>query len=239
MQRGGTIGKKRTRAASVGSMAARKKTKAMTTRRPYASVGRSLTICPDRMFVKLPYTVTVLTSSAAVPFINYVYRGNSVYDPEVALFGRSAMGHNVWRQFYGKYRVYGSNCRLRMTSFSNTSTGIVSFGIFPSTTDTAVASAEAANQQPYGRDALIGGQFSTNPMMLYNNITTEKIYGITGIKYQDEYASVVGNNPDNQWYWHVFIEALDGTTAPTNIRFELEITYDVEYYTRVQLESDE
>lgn len=126
-----------------------------------------------------------------------------------------------------------------MTSFSSTPTGIISYGVYPSTTATPVGSAEAANQQPYGRDAVLAGQTAHNISALNNNITTERMYGITGVQYQDEYASFVNTNPSNQWYWHVFIEALDGVTAPTAIRFELELTYDVEYYQRNQLESDD
>ena len=73
-------------------------------------------VSPDYVLVKVRYH-QVWAVAAATSYIDYVWRGNSVYDPYYAVGGDQPTGVDQWEAFYEKYKVFGSKIHA---SFINT-----------------------------------------------------------------------------------------------------------------------
>ena len=86
----------------------------ITVRVSVVSLTRSLTkfgtTVPDRIFVKLRYVERIVLTAGSSN--SYVFRGNSIFDPNYTSTGGQALATDQWNSFYQQYRVHSSSIKV-------------------------------------------------------------------------------------------------------------------------------
>ena len=203
---------------------------------PRTLISKTATGIPDRQMMKLKYT-DFLTLDPAGTLENYLYRGNSLFDPDLTGGGHQPLGRDQWVNFYSRYRVRASKIRVSFLPRSNTTIDSnIMIHVIP-TLDAGSVSQQPRDlvEQPYSRWRLLGTANGTqNGVNLHNYMSTKKIMGIPDIN-TDDYASLMTTNPLRQWYWNLGVQNLQSTVGIPGANVCVQITYYVELFDRVSL----
>lgn len=196
---------------------ARRTTQSKDYFRPRFGISRSLQpISGDRYRTTHKYSTSLIISVTSGVSNVYVFRGNSVYDPDFTSTGYSALGYGTMSGLYARYLVTGSSIRVRSTSLGSSALP-VHIGLVPSLSSSAISSSPAdLAENAYGKDVLGSSQYLTG---MSNYMSTSKIYGEA--LQDDNYAGAVGFNPTNSWFWQLKIENSNIDTTAVNVLVDL------------------
>lgn len=191
----------------------------------------SISLCPDRMFVRLRYSETLnFTQGGPGVVVDNIFRGNCHIDCNVSAPGPgfSAYGAQQWSTFYG--RCYATASSLRIKAITDQD-NVVQVTTFPSNSFAPVASSQLAAQRPRKR-ATLTSQFA-DIKTLSNRASTKAIIGenrTSQMNYNSDTATQV--YPVADWYWHIVTETEAGVAGPMVILVELD--YNVLFFDRKQ-----
>lgn len=191
-------------------------------------------VCPDVMRVRLRYNaVKDLSGGGLSGFNAIVFRGNSIFDPDFSGGGHQPLGHDQWANFYRRYRVLGSKIIVRAASDSAAPAGI---GVVPQNTNTVLSQRTEYAEASYVKNVPLGADASHAIAMIENYVSTAKMRGgpPNYVRLNEDLSALVGANPAQQFYWHVFGYSLDATVNWV-IKLEVEVQYYVEFYDRETL----
>lgn len=159
----------------------------------------------------------------------YVYRLNSIYDPDLTGVGGTALGYTAYSNFYTRYKVLRVKIHLRGIPRAD---GPVSVGFMvgPNSTTTATASAWPVEPNSFG-ELLTGATVNSGgPNSVYNrtmSVDIPKILGITRKEFVDtDYSSLFGSNPAKMAYMIIYLQGLGGIVASGT--FDVRLFFDVE-----------
>jgi len=208
------------------------KKKPMTT-----SIVKMPTLLPDRMLIKMVYqenTNNTLTVPANQRYGIRQFYGNAIYDPDTYIGNRGCYGYKEWSAFYNKYRVSAS--KIIIKAINRTQGQVYRVSVFPA--DQSVNNASTltyAASQPYAKSkycSILG----TEPTLLKNYMTTVRMEGDKGAKFDISFASSYNDNPKNLWYWDIVAETLNNESdSETGLYIDVQIVYYVELYSRRDL----
>lgn len=196
---------------------------------------RTPSVVPDRLFTKLKYSLSrTLDTSPASSNPQYVFRGNSLYDPEFAVGGSQPMGYDQWSAFYNNYRVHASAITVRMMSTADSDAGgFIKVTLFPSTT-AAAGSYSGNSEQPYSKVNYLPNK-GLNKIFLKNKMYAKKMLGLKSIAYDEDLAAAIGADPVKEWYWILDAYSINEVANVLGVYMEVKITYYAEFFGRVQL----
>lgn len=192
-------------------------------------------IVPDRALTKLKFSQGVAIASAGIAGY-WIYRGNSLFDPDYTGAGNQPTGYDQWAQFYNSYRVSASSIKViaRSTQGNNEITMMVIQPRLDTTVDTDYLDMAA---DTYSKKIMLPNNTAGYYKPLKHYMTTRKIYGISKSKVQDDnYSAAVGSNPTNQWYWHIVVDDTKTGAINQDVNLYAEVTYYVEFYGRKELD---
>lgn len=197
---------------------------------PVGSLGAAF---PISIRSKLRYTqIGTLNAGAAGSYAYTVLRTNSVYDPDQTGVGAQPAGFAAMSTLYGSYRVVGAKLLFRI---ANDSGGTVNGSVFQSNSSLAPSSYTAASQQAGSKNFLLSDQSGgKNNITIKMNIRPWIVLGVTKERYldDDQFAAVVTTNPATTAFFMLYISAL---TIAGVVQYNLEVVYDVVFYSRVNL----
>lgn len=217
-------------------------------RRRYGRRGKSATVgrirgiqaFPERQFVKLRYSqdvsLTLGTIGSSTPA--WVFRGNSIYDPDQSSTGHAPYAYDIYAQVYNRYRVYGSKirCRFSLEAFnvSTGNTGGAKFYVVPFNTTSAVAA--TLDEAPGVRRKIWAAAYSRSPS-IGAYCSTAKAWGISKqtAKTNAEFSAGIAGNPGSEWYWIVAARHIDDTAvaaASMTVRVNVTVVYYAVLYDR-------
>ncbi len=181
---------------------------------------------PDRFRVTMPYGTYQLLVPGAGSISTYTFRGNSVFDPDFAVGGTTADCYTQLSTLYNRYRVLSSRIHVHA---SNTGTVPVTNFIVAG----IVNSPGNAVQQLQARHMAQGTCAPGGPVSWTHaaTATTHKIFGVpkAQVLAEDDFAGLVGGNPNNVWYWHISTYNLGGVAGAVNlqVRIEYEVVWSM------------
>lgn len=164
-------------------------------------------------------------------FASYVFRGNSLFDPDFTGTGHQPYGFDQWNNFYERYTVVG--CSIRVQAFTNTSVpaNAGSITLLPSASDTPPsASMQTYNEDPRYRTRMAtvtdsGGGRTFNSIKGYSKTST--VFGIPKSQINTEdFSADFTAGPAREWYWHILYSAMSGGVTPIPM-LRVSITYYV------------
>jgi len=184
----------------------------------------------DAMFVKLKYVDRVPISSVAVSYAPYVFRGNSVFDPDQSLGGHQPLYYDQYAAIYEKYRVIGSSIRLDVINTSGASA--LYYVCEPNTDVSTYTSVPQLLEQSRAYSPKIVPIAQRVPSRFTRYATTRGVLGLTKAQsMDDDYCSTVGANPTQQWFWNLLFQSMDGTTV-VGAEMMVKIVYYVQFFER-------
>ena len=83
---------------------------------PMLALGRSP--IPDKSLVKLRYCQRCAINPAAGVTNSYLFRANSLFDPDLTGTGHQPLGFDEWAKFYRRYCVLGSKITVQAINVS-------------------------------------------------------------------------------------------------------------------------
>jgi len=196
---------------------------------------RQPTGLPDRLRVKLVYRENLSYSQTSGDLADQVYRANSLFDPDLTGTGGQPYLFDQWASVYGVYTVIGTGIEVQaMVGGTNATNCRV--GITPTTTSTAFATTdqELSEERPYSTVRMCQmGATGIGQTYLKGYISTAKMNGLTQQTVHNDslWSGLVGGNPSNQWYWHVWNYVPSANTQ--SLQLVVKLTFYVVFRTRI------
>lgn len=189
---------------------------------------------PTRYLTKLKYVESVIIDPPTAGQLGYyVFRANSIYDPNVTGTGHQPSGRDIFAGVYKNYMVVGSKITARFLSSETTNQVIAIHGI--------KVSADSSLTNPYASDLIENGNVRYK-MMNYKaptqgytplNTTIAKWSGRKWFGWKDwrdntaQYSSPMSTNPAEQVYYIVFVG--DANYAESLNLMPCALTVTIEY----------
>jgi hypothetical protein len=170
----------------------------------YASLGTGI---PDKTKVIMKYAQDLNVSVDGTVGANWLFRCNSIYDPDQSGAGHQPLTHDQWSNFYQFYTVVGAKITCRFMADendadTNNQNHMTNVGIstIHSTGDTILSPTEFMenNRTTYGtvcpQKPILGitKKFSAKNFFGYKNVIDETDLG-----------AAFGNNPNNEAFWQL------------------------------------
>jgi len=189
-------------------------------------IRRMPTALPDMIKTRMRYSFTL----AVIGGGTYVFRGNSIYDPNLTGTGHQPAYHDFYEQQYLSYYVSGSSVKYRFTQLL---TGdALQITCVPSLVDPGASFTTSFTHQrelPRSKTRIISG--NANGATIRHRSSTKKMWGFGYDR--SSVSSDVGSDPTAQWYWIVHWQSFSGATI--NGHVDVDLVYDVIWYNKKSL----
>lgn len=177
---------------------------------------------PQKLSVRLKYGTTMYTDMTAGTTWYNVFRGNSIFDPDLTGTGTQPRYHDELQSLYRFYYVTGSRIKVTFNN-SSTSNGLLAF-VIPDATVSSLAiptSSKDVIELPGSRYKHLGGeQAGPQPHMITVSRSAKQMQENTR-----EDRVEFGTNPADPWAYVVGVTSYGPQTA--GIYVVVEIVYDV------------
>jgi len=180
----------------------------------------------DSFTTDMPYGAAFAINVAAGAAAYYSWRGNSVYDPDYTGVGYTAFHYSKISLLYNRYRVLSSQLEVALMN-----TG--------ASACTAYIIATIVNGPP-GVNQLLGSKHMSFAQLVPGGpatwkhragMTTHQVFGVpkTQVLSEDDFAGLVGGNPNNVWYWHLYFvnNTAVATTVEINLRLNMKTKWSM------------
>jgi hypothetical protein len=190
---------------------------------------------PDSVRTSLKYVDTFRFGPAGTSGV-YVYRGNSLYDPDYTSVGHQPRYFDNYAAVYSKYKVLGSTFNVKMMNIA----GDPSLLALIPLTDVLInpTSPYQLMELPRAKWTKCLPIIGRNaPPDLTSSYTTSQILGLKGGQINDEdYSARVNSDPSSIWYWNLFLARIAGSGVTTpGCDLIIEIDYDCIFYDRSEV----
>lgn len=198
------------------------------------SIIRQPSGVPDRIFVKLVYSEDLIFNQGSGTLGYNVYRGNSLFDPDLTGTGGQPYFFDQWAAFYQNYRVHGSAIRVIWNATGGTCVAINTM-IAPACSSTAMGSSEILQEQPRCKTTTLRmGATGIGQAMQRHYSSTARQMGVKRmtVKTENDYAPLTSASPTSGWYWH--IGNYERTGATMALTAQVKLTYFAEFFYRAR-----
>jgi hypothetical protein len=183
-------------------------------------------VFPNHYRTTLTYREQVNYTAVTTPQ-NYIFRGNSVFDPNQTGTGSQPVGFDNLSTFFESYYVIGSRMKVFLI---NQSTPVMQISISPTNATGMVTTYDQSLLYPHSKFLVVDGVTRGGKSMgsLTHQMSTLSFFDEP---YDRDFLSLVTTNPSKQFYWAINFQTADQVTAITcNIQFTID--YDVIFQSR-------
>lgn len=157
---------------------------------------------------------------------SYIYRANSLYDPDFTSTGHQPMGFDQLMEQYSHYTVIGSKILLTVTGWTGEHTGAVHLS--SKSTDTPSTRTEMM-ERPRTRYFIADGSSTGNHTRytLKYKFSAKKFFGTKALVGEDSYkgsASSSTGNPTEVAYFHINAAGFNASD-PGTLNINVRISY--------------
>lgn len=191
---------------------------------------------PDRFATRLKYSeVTALTpAGVGVPYV-YLFRANSIYDPDYSGVGHQPLGRDELAAVYNKYCVRSFSYVITFSNQSTTDYADVAVVLRPNPSTISLMSTvlETINV----KSGVVGPETGAkNILTIQGSMSIAALRGVSAAKVasENDFSALTGYNPVNQPTIQLYAENQNVAAAIT-VNARVTITYHVEYYDRKAL----
>jgi len=204
----------------------------------YQNNGPGGAIVADRQRCKLKYVGQKLFSATGLPQY-YSFRGNDIFDTDVALGGNQPSGYDQWAGFYNKYRVLACKADFTVNQFASTNGNVCQLVLLPTTdyTGTVLQTIITNSQQPYAITKYTNVNQGAGAIIRMRSYkSSAKMFGVTKdtVQNDDPYAALINADPAETWEWVIGQVPMDGASTMSAF-MSFTITYYVEFFDRKPL----
>ena len=203
-----------------------KKSKSLVSARGLSTtVNTALGGIPQRIRTRLIYSDAVrLTAAAGTQ--NYLFRLNSLFDPDLTGTGHQPQFFDQYATLYNNYRVW--NCRWIINARSATTGTPVNIMVSPENGSTTWGADMFLGEHPQAQQRLLESA-NTGVTFMSGSVSLPALNGVTAAEYKDDkYMAAVTTNPSDLNILHIH------TYSPIDLAHEVDVTikliYDVEFF---------
>lgn len=165
------------------------------------------TLIADRTKVVLNYNDDLVINVNGTTGANYLFRTNSIYDPDQSGIGHQPMGHDQYENFYNRYIVLGSKitCTFKTTEqadATNPDSSFINCGI----TTIANASETIIDNSDFmenNKATYVQLQAQRPAGTVTKNFSAKRFFGVKNVLDEEDVGAVFGQNPVNGAYWQL------------------------------------
>lgn len=199
---------------------------------PIVNISRGPTGFPESMETRVNYSQTYASGNIAYNGCDdYLFRLNSVYDPDYSGTGHQPMGRDEYTTLYSKYKVISTHVSVAYSYISPY--GMVS-AIIPNGDVNPLTTLTKALEMPHTTMKICNG--NCPDVKLSKTFSLPELCGVTRTRYMsdDIYGAVSSNNPPEDIILHV-VTSSPGAPLSWNYTFTIKLTYRVIFYDPVPL----
>lgn len=197
---------------------------------------RNPQIVPDRVRVNLTYSDYnyVLTSTTG-SYAEFLFKGNSAFDPDQTGAGHQPLGYDQWKAFYNRYRVWYSTIKVdtAVPGSANASSQML-VCLYPTSNVGGSSTMAQALEQPYSKYIQTTNGINGMPHTLFHRANTAKFLGYKDIDDSDDLQAQITADPNHLWYWSISGTTSDGSSTGT-ILLTVKMVMCVEFFDRINL----
>lgn len=202
-------------------------------RRRYNPRKAILSGFPSQKLVKLRYIDTNVTLDAGVGLTQeYVYRANSVFDPDHTGIGHQPMGFDQWAGIYNRYTVLGAKITVvyNPSAAGSVTAGYVGITLsgdtnplsnYTSINNILESKLTGARTTITGMNQMLGKE-----TRISKNFSAKKFFGVKDVQDGASLSALVGANPAKDAYFSVWQASIDGNN-PASASLTVKIDYIV------------
>jgi len=159
-------------------------------------------------------------------FIDYIYRGNCVYDPDLGAGGDSCYGLPGLALLYNNFKVISSN--IELIGANSATDHPITLGVVPTKYGGAfLVDKDDATAMPHARYKM--ATYGGPSVRIVSRDTTANVLGVGPDLSEDSLAGdPSASSPTLNWYWHVFI--CNSSAAALDAELRLTVQYRVKFY---------
>lgn len=181
---------------------------------------------PPSVSVCFKYADQVSISTTAGVGFQYVFRGNSLFDPDVTSSGHQPYGFDQWKAIYQRYCVFASWIRVSVSLDIPLPVKIL---LLPTQLDSSVVTSdtfESLIEQPYCKWRTGQSSNGQDLQSLTHYMSTSKIMGQAPylIENDDNLYALSNANPLNPWYWILGVNSPQGDSSQT-YKIDIEMRF--------------
>jgi len=198
-------------------------------RRPFASsrvlVNRSGWPMPEQYITTMKFSV-VWHETTAGGFVDYIYRGNCVYDPQLGVGGDSCYGLDQLAASYHNFKVESSS--IEVVAANSATDHPITVAAVPTKYGAAFLSdKDDVTAMPRARYAM--ANYGGPSVKVTNRQQTSTMLGVGKDLSEDNLAGdPSASSPTLAWYWHVVTCNSAGAALDCEVR--LSLVYHVRFY---------
>lgn len=188
---------------------------------------------PDTYKTNMNYSENIVRTPATY-VDNYVFRLNSVYDPNYTGVGHQPLGHDQLAALYNRYRV---DAVLVDFEFTNLTTMPVIIGLVAQNTLSNASGVDTLRESPWSMVKTLGSFSGSNSTIrLRRWISLAALNGVTRAQYKsdDSTNSVIGSNPNEVLGLALYAYAADGSTT-IQYSMNAKLVMNTTWYDRIPL----
>jgi len=180
------------------------------TPRRYIPLGK-----PASNVARLRYCEHVVLNAGTGGIAEYVFRINSLFDPDFTGTGHQPMGFDQFGAFYSRYVVIGAKVNIRVTQGGTAvayGPGSITGAYISPGSAAAAADLISLLEQGRSNSTMVAHAFTKgNDNLSFNiNFSPKRFFGITNIKDNiDNIGAVTSANPSTLAYLHIFTGSMD------------------------------
>lgn len=205
---------------------AKRKANPRISRRRFKRRGVAPSGMPRVDRAKIRYSDVVTVSSTTGILGSYVFRANSIYDPDFTGTGHQPMSHDTWSTLFNHYTVTGAKMTITVHPLAgNTTSGVV--GIFlnagssaPYGNITGFIEAKRGAYRQISHQASKGSRLSTK-------FSARKFFNVSDVKDVGKLGAAFGANPSEEAYFVVYYQ--DQESSSSSVRVTVSIDYIVQF----------
>lgn len=174
------------------------------------------------------YSDRILLTSTSGTIGSYIFRANSVFDPDLTATGHQPMGFDQWTSLYNHYVVVGARITVQPVTDSGQNTA-AAYGVnLQADTPLAYTDFTGFIEAKQGTTKYLVGGASVMPKPIYSSYSAKKFFNLKDIKDNlTRIGAPTGANPGEGAYFVVYYQIL---TATTDVQwFTCTIDYIVDW----------
>lgn len=190
---------------------------------------------PSNRVVRMRYVDSLSHTVANIPGSNqrYIFRANSIFDPDYTGTGHQPMGHDQWNQFYDDYIVIGAKMKVTIIPYEAATTDLAAMSAtLALREDTTFSSLTCAEVEERGGTAFRRFQSTANqkPIVMYCHFSPRKFFGIKDISDNaSNLGAGFGNNPNVGAYFQ--FQMVNETGSTNSLQFQ--VVYRIDYIVKL------
>lgn len=198
------------------------------------TIPKGMIFMPDKITTNLRFWKAFAVNLSATNYAGVRFMPSAALAPD-PLTSDDPKGFAQLAAIYSSYRVHSSTAKLEVVNPSNVTpvqVCLLPVNLDPGASPSA-SSVASSLEQPYAKrkmSSLIGGPLTT----ISSSMSTERIFGSSMVRTDDNFAALVNTIPVNNWYWYITFYSL--AVIPGGIVAHFFIDMNLTFYDRRRLD---